>query len=99
MAAPQLTFAGVEMRGKTVRVMTLNGFSVRGRVIEFDPDHQNVVLDCCDAQCAVVAGSDGGVQVVTDPPHISFHSEIFIRGSSIRWIELAASSLPQQQQQ
>ena len=46
-----------EVRGKTIRVMTKNGFSLRGRVIEFDVDHMNVVLDCVDAACGVVESS------------------------------------------
>lgn len=91
------TFSNIEMRGKTVRVMTCNGFSIRGRVADFDQEHQNIVLDCCDAQCAVVPSDDKAkslLRVVTDPPHIGpAHSEVFIRGSSIRWIEIAASAL------
>ena len=78
-----------DLRNKTVRVLTKNGFSMRGRVVDFDADHMNIVLDCLDA----AVGVTGGV-AAADPPHIGpWHREVFVRGSSIRWIEVDGHSI------
>ncbi len=89
-AAPPLpSLRASQLRGKTVRVMTKNGLSVVGRVVDFDDDHLNVVLDCVDGALSVTAGSDGVATVTADPPHVApWHRELFVRGTSIRWIQL-----------
>jgi small nuclear ribonucleoprotein (snRNP)-like protein len=94
-----------ELRGKTVRVFTKNnasntnnllGFSLLGRVIEYDAEHMNIVLDCVDGACAVFSNNNEKQQqqIQTNPPHIGpWHKEVFIRGSSIRWMEVVEGNL------
>ena len=86
------THIGQALRGKTVRVTTRNGFTVRGRVVEFDHVHMNVVLDCVDAAGVCVADSvtSGALRFVLQPPHLASAREVFIRGSSIRWLDVDA---------
>lgn len=82
-----------ELKGKTVRVMTKSGFSMQGRVVEYDREHMNIVLDCIDGTVAIVSNNNNNSNtnkiIQQNPPHIAnYHREIFIRGSSIRWMEI-----------
>ena len=101
-APPNLSILTSELRGKTVRVMTKNGFSMRGRVVQFDQDHMNIVLDCIDAACGIIPARAPTAAVplgtpataAENPPHIGpWHREVFVRGSSIRWLEVDSNSV------
>ena len=85
--SPMMTSLSTEAINKTVTVETITGLRVVGRCSALDGATMNVKIDFLREVGQLVAGVNGAAVV---PPAMKFLKSIFIRGSSIRTIEVAA---------
>jgi small nuclear ribonucleoprotein (snRNP)-like protein len=77
---------------KPVRLELNNGLQIMGRVISYDAQTMNMVLDNITASGALTTTADGEKQWLPSPPQLAAAHRVIIRGSHLRYIDFLEPS-------
>ena len=85
MAAVVPKLMSAALHGKAVSVTLKNGVIVQGRVVEFDAETSNMVVDVSGARASSVN--------LNTPPHLLCVPRATIRGSAVAFIDFDAKDV------